>query len=252
MPPLYGHSNILLQPLTRGWFCKGGDCNNWNFIFVIPFQHRGLSNKNNFWIRKLVHVNGTWLPWRREAFISWIRLSAILKHMEWPCFDQLLKSFVQLANLERWLLQEPITEYLYVHRAMTHASTAMTPAFLLPGRNLRTLLNLVRWLSQPFQSNRCKKLKQLYASKWKWSEGQAIYRWQRKCMGAIFQMVCQIGPSSFVFSDNKNRNVSKFSWSHRSPKYVAGRSLPAPRPRRTSSAGERESAKRVESTDQLT
>ncbi|XP_042148237.1 uncharacterized protein LOC121837031 [Ixodes scapularis] len=58
-------------------------------------------------------------------------------------FNRVLKEYIQVAALERRPLKEAILEYLSIYRATPHATTGMSPAFLLHGRRPRTRLDVV-------------------------------------------------------------------------------------------------------------
>ncbi|XP_064486026.1 uncharacterized protein K02A2.6-like [Ornithodoros turicata] len=58
-------------------------------------------------------------------------------------FNRVLKSFIQVAILEKRSLEAALTDYLGEYRATPHTTTGYSPAVLLHGRALRTRLNVV-------------------------------------------------------------------------------------------------------------
>ncbi|XP_064475478.1 uncharacterized protein K02A2.6-like [Ornithodoros turicata] len=65
-------------------------------------------------------------------------------------FNKVLKSFVQVAQLENRPIKEAVLEYIGVYRATPHASTGLAPAFLLHGRDIRTRLNTIGFPTRKF------------------------------------------------------------------------------------------------------
>ncbi|XP_064475539.1 uncharacterized protein LOC135389419 [Ornithodoros turicata] len=58
-------------------------------------------------------------------------------------FNRVLKSFIQVAFLEKRSLEAALTDYLGVYHATPHTTTGYSPAVLLHGCALRTRLNVV-------------------------------------------------------------------------------------------------------------
>lgn len=69
-------------------------------------------------------------------------------------FHRNLKECIISANLEHKSVCDYVSQYLFVYRATPHATTELSPALLLHGRELKTKLNIVKVENKPVDSDK--------------------------------------------------------------------------------------------------